>query len=167
MAGCRDCKYFKTDVDLPFPVCTLHEFHFTTDFTPCESFTSNAYSSSSSSSSSKKGGKGLLIGIVIALVIGFIAVVLFTRTEKMASVEPVQDQIEMAGDTKKVEPKTARVNSSNGLNLRKGPSTSDEKITAMPSNATVTVLKEENGWCYVRYNDKEGWCSADYLIIED
>lgn len=163
MAGCRDCKYFKTDVDLPYPVCTLHEFHFTTDYTPCDDFVSNAYKPSSSS----KPGKGLvgIIAVVIVLVIG-IAVVFFTRSEKSMELDRV-DELTQAQVDAEVQPKTARVNSSNGLNLRKGPSTSDEKITAMPSNATVTVLKEENGWCYVRYNDKEGWCSADYLIIED
>ena len=38
MPTCRNCKYYKTDVDLPNPVCTLHQFHFTNDFTTCEDF---------------------------------------------------------------------------------------------------------------------------------
>lgn len=168
MAGCRDCKYFKTDVDLPYPVCTLHEFHFTTDYTPCDSFVSNAYkpSSSSFSSGSGKGAIGCVVAVVIVLVIGIAAVFFATNQGSDEMVDRIDEITQMEGEAE-VQPKTARVNSSNGLNLRKGPSTSDEKITAMPSNATVTVLKEENGWCYVRYNDKEGWCSADYLIIED
>ncbi len=37
---CKDCKYYWTDVDLPHPVCRLHEFHFESDFTPCEQFES-------------------------------------------------------------------------------------------------------------------------------
>lgn len=37
--NCRDCKYYMTDVDLPFPVCTLHQFHFENDFTACDDFT--------------------------------------------------------------------------------------------------------------------------------
>ncbi len=35
---CRDCKYYWTDIDLAFPVCNLHEFHFQRDFTPCDKF---------------------------------------------------------------------------------------------------------------------------------
>lgn len=37
--SCRSCKYYMTDVDLPHPVCTLHEFHFEGDYTPCEKHT--------------------------------------------------------------------------------------------------------------------------------
>ncbi len=36
---CKQCKYYFTDVDLPHPVCTLHEFHFEGDYTPCDKFT--------------------------------------------------------------------------------------------------------------------------------
>lgn len=39
--NCRDCKYFYRDVDLPWPVCKLHEFHFEGDYTACEDFTKN------------------------------------------------------------------------------------------------------------------------------
>ena len=39
VATCKQCKYYFTDVDLPHPVCTRHEFHFEGDFTPCEDFT--------------------------------------------------------------------------------------------------------------------------------
>lgn len=35
---CRSCKYYWTDVDLPHPVCRKHEFHFESDFTPCEDY---------------------------------------------------------------------------------------------------------------------------------
>ena len=168
MAGCRDCKYFKTDVDLPYPVCTLHEFHFTTDYTPCDDFVSNAYKPSSSSSSSSGSGKrvsGCIVAVVIAVVIGIAVVFFATNQGSVKQVDRIDEITQMEGEAE-VQPKTARVNSSNGLNLRKGPSTSDEKITAMPSNATVTVLETKDGWCRVRYNDKEGWCSADYLTIE-
>ena len=47
MPTCRNCKYYKTDVDLPHPVCTLHQFHFTNDFTPCGDFVQSSSSSSS------------------------------------------------------------------------------------------------------------------------
>lgn len=36
--SCKDCKHYWKDVDLPHPVCTLHEFHFEGDYTPCEHF---------------------------------------------------------------------------------------------------------------------------------
>ncbi len=49
MASCRNCKYYKKDVDLPHPVCTLHRFHFESDFTPCDDYTESSSSSSSSS----------------------------------------------------------------------------------------------------------------------
>lgn len=39
--NCRDCKYFYRDVDLPWPVCNLHQFHFEGDYTACEDFTKN------------------------------------------------------------------------------------------------------------------------------
>lgn len=46
---CRTCRWFKTDQDLPYPVCTLKEFHFTNDYTPCESYSPRASYSGGSS----------------------------------------------------------------------------------------------------------------------
>lgn len=46
MPTCRDCKYYKKDVDLPHPVCTKHQFHFTDNFTICGDFEQGSSSSS-------------------------------------------------------------------------------------------------------------------------
>lgn len=35
---CRDCYYYWSDIDLPHPVCTKHQFHFEHDFEPCNDF---------------------------------------------------------------------------------------------------------------------------------
>ncbi len=36
--NCRQCRWYMEDVDLPHPVCTLKQFHFEHDFTPCGDF---------------------------------------------------------------------------------------------------------------------------------
>lgn len=41
---CRSCKYYEKDVDVPWPICRLHKFHFEDDFSPCDDFESNGSS---------------------------------------------------------------------------------------------------------------------------
>ncbi|HEY8446064.1 MAG TPA: SH3 domain-containing protein [Thermomicrobiales bacterium] len=52
------------------------------------------------------------------------------------------------------------------LNLREGPSTSDDIITVMPAGARVTLTGERrNGFVRVVYDGRRGWAYAAYLSI--
>lgn len=161
MASCRDCRYYKTDVDLPYPVCTLNEFHFEGDYTPCESFSPTS-SSSSSSSSSSGGGFGCLGPIITVVVIAIIALFVLFSDEGDSSDN--YDSVTQSSSQSYLT--TASVSTSAGLRLRKGPSTSSSKILTMPYRSEVKVIKRENGWAYVDYNGTFGWCSEDYLEFE-
>lgn len=61
------------------------------------------------------------------------------------------------------------VNSSDGLKLRKGPSTENTAISVMKFNERVEVLSENNnGWYKVRTSDDlVGYCAAQFLTVED
>lgn len=58
------------------------------------------------------------------------------------------------------------VNSSDGLNLRTGPSSGNAIITAMPDQTAVTVLEKTNGtWYKVELSDGTvGYCACEYLV---
>ena len=49
------------------------------------------------------------------------------------------------------------------LNMRSGPGTSHSIITEIPNGALVTVLSTTNGWDYIEYNGKKGYCNNKYL----
>lgn len=59
-----------------------------------------------------------------------------------------------------------KTESGNGLNLREGPSTDAEIITAMDEWSIVTVLETQDNWAFVSFGDLTGWCSMDYLVPE-
>jgi len=53
------------------------------------------------------------------------------------------------------------------LNLRRGPGTSNEIITAMPcGSALIVVAGPSNGWFQVNYNGTIGWSSGNFLLPE-
>lgn len=57
-----------------------------------------------------------------------------------------------------------------GLVLRAGAGTDQAKIDTMPKASAVVLLEtttapDGSGWARVRYGDKEGYCSTDYLIV--
>ena len=70
---------------------------------------------------------------------------------------------------------TMRVNSSSGLNLRKGPTTKDEVITKMPDKTEIKVYNYEDvdNWYFVEYTAEGqkmyGWACAksgdDWYIV--
>ena len=37
------------------------------------------------------------------------------------------------------------------------------KLGQIPNGAGVTVTKSVGGWAYVKYNNLQGWVSADFL----
>jgi uncharacterized protein YraI len=56
------------------------------------------------------------------------------------------------------------VNNPGGLNLRKGPGTKHEVIISMPKGSKVTVVKKESDeWWKVRYENREGYVSSQFL----
>ena len=54
-----------------------------------------------------------------------------------------------------------RVNSWDGLNVRKGPGTNYKVITAIPDKTKVRITKSKNGWGYCP--DLKGWLFFGYL----
>ncbi len=58
---------------------------------------------------------------------------------------------------------TVKYVSSNGLNMRVGPSTEHALVTTLAKGSSVKVLSTSNGWAYVNYNGTKGWVSAQYL----
>lgn len=59
---------------------------------------------------------------------------------------------------------TNTLTATTALNLRKSASTSSEKLTTIPQNATVTLLENStNGWAKVKYSTYTGYCSTIYL----
>lgn len=73
---------------------------------------------------------------------------------------------ESDGDTKEGEkmttPYTAAV-TADKVNVRRGPSVSDPRITQVHTGDTVTVLSESNGWAYCSTPSSSGWIKMDYL----
>lgn len=50
-----------------------------------------------------------------------------------------------------------------GLNVRKLPSTSSDKITTLAENTAVAVIAKGDGWYEVLFNETRAYMSADYL----
>ena len=50
-----------------------------------------------------------------------------------------------------------------GVNLRKGPGTSYNRITTVDFGDKVQVAARENGWSFVSVGTRFGWISSDYL----
>lgn len=62
------------------------------------------------------------------------------------------------------EETTATVDTTSGLNLRRGPGASYGQIVLMSSNAELEVYAYKSGWALVKYNGSTwGWCSTQYL----
>lgn len=57
--------------------------------------------------------------------------------------------------------------STENLNLRKSASTSSETITTINKGDTVKVYYVKEGWAYVKYNQKYGSVSNDFLTTID
>ena len=55
------------------------------------------------------------------------------------------------------------VNSSSGLNVRKGPSTSYDKVTTLVNGTKVTVISTNNGWSKITSGNVTGYVSSSYL----
>jgi len=58
-----------------------------------------------------------------------------------------------------------RIIANGGLNLRQGPSTTDEIIETIPEGVIVTILAEGDEWHKVNYRGDVGWVFAEYVQI--
>ena len=58
-------------------------------------------------------------------------------------------------------------NVTENLNIRKGPSTNDEKVGELPADAACEVLETANGWAHILSGDVEGYGSMEYLLTGD
>lgn len=55
-----------------------------------------------------------------------------------------------------------KINTKSGVNVRKGPGTGYDILTAIPNGTTVTITKESGDWGYTTYSGKKGYISLKY-----
>lgn len=53
------------------------------------------------------------------------------------------------------------------LRLRATPSLDSEILESMPKGSEVIVMRMEGDWAYVDYQGMSGWCSLQYLDLQD
>lgn len=51
----------------------------------------------------------------------------------------------------------------NWLNVRQGPSESEELVGKMPKHAGCEILEEKDGWAHIKSGKVEGWSNLEYL----
>ncbi|MBE7003876.1 MAG: hypothetical protein E7425_06275 [Ruminococcaceae bacterium] len=51
------------------------------------------------------------------------------------------------------------------VNVRKGPGTSYERVETLAAGREVTVLGEEDGWYYIKWNNSKGYVLKEYLML--
>ena len=66
--------------------------------------------------------------------------------------------------TNKVEASTGTV-ATETLNLRSEASTSSSVITLLNANEKVDIISEEGDWYKVKYGNKEGYVSKEYIKV--
>jgi uncharacterized protein YgiM (DUF1202 family) len=66
-----------------------------------------------------------------------------------------------------ISQKVVYVTSSDGLNLRKEPSASAEKLTTIPYGTKLDVLATQGTWYKVTYNNLTGWVDSQYTGVEN
>ena len=52
---------------------------------------------------------------------------------------------------------------SDSLAMRQSPNAGASIVQWLPRGALVTFISQENGWSYIRYGGKEGYCASQYL----
>lgn len=58
----------------------------------------------------------------------------------------------------------ALANVSDALNIRETP-VDGSIVGRLPANAACDIISEEDGWCYIKSGDIEGYASAEYLLM--
>ena len=80
---------------------------------------------------------------------------------KYISKNSTAQQLSPSRGTRVVEHK--KVNA-NGLNIRKGPSTSEGIIGTLKKDNVVDVLENNGSWAYITFGGKTGYVSSKYLV---
>ena len=62
--------------------------------------------------------------------------------------------------------KETKIVNTEGLNVRKGPSTSYSKLGSLSKGSKVSVISESNGWTKILYKEQEAYVSSMYLDSE-
>lgn len=98
--------------------------------------------------------------IVIALLIG--AAVFFFKFQ------PASLAVSKKETTSQSTPsyKTATIDHTGNVNLRKKASSKSDIITSMAPGTTVKILDETKSWAKVTFEDYTGWCFKKYLKYE-
>ena len=64
-------------------------------------------------------------------------------------------------------PKGGTVNVSQTLRLRGGPDAAYALLAEMPNGTHLDIYAEKNDWALVKYDGTWGWCSEEYLTVDD
>lgn len=62
--------------------------------------------------------------------------------------------------------KSYKIVTATSLNFRSGPGTSYSKISSISYGTEVGVISESNGWSKIKYNNKIGYVSSNYLTTK-
>ena len=104
-------------------------------------------------------------GAGVELIIGSIDSMTREDFEDMMENLTIMDQEEEDSDWG--YEKLGIANVTENLNIRKGPSTNDEKVGELPADAACEVLETANGWAHILSGDVEGYVSMEYLLTGD
>lgn len=74
-----------------------------------------------------------------------------------------KDYVSNSTSTSETTQTTKYVNTTAGLNVRTGPSTSYTKIATLSYGQSVNVLSTSNGWSKINYSGSTGYVSSQYL----
>ena len=74
-----------------------------------------------------------------------------------------KDYVSNSTSTSETTQTTKYVNTTAGLNVRTGPSTSYAKIATLSYGQSVNVLSTSNGWSKINYSGSTGYVSSQYL----
>ncbi len=81
----------------------------------------------------------------------------YVSSQYLQSIKPSSGSNSQTTDT------VMYVNTTAGLNVRTGPSTSYSKLGKLSYGQSVTVISTSNGWSKINYNGSTGYVSSQYL----
>lgn len=94
-------------------------------------------------------------------------------TEDRSEIKDIEPSGTSSDPGKLVQPKDRAtegyhgyVDEPDGLNLRYGPGTDYDVITAIPDKAEVVEYGWEDGWIFVDYKGTYGWINGQYLLFQ-
>ena len=82
----------------------------------------------------------------------------------------LKSQLVPAGEKQVISPeyRTGKVNSASGLNLRRSPSSAEEKIKTLKDGTFVYVMGEmQSGWYYVMVGEDVGYVNAKFVQMDN